>query len=68
MMQHKLCPTCGSERIRRVRRDYARTYRGKPYVVPQLVFHECANCGEQVFSAEAMRKIESCRPAVAATA
>jgi YgiT-type zinc finger domain-containing protein len=62
MIDLKTCPTCGSRRIRRVCRTVRRTYRGKPYTVPRLTFHECPDCGEQVYSPEAMDKIEAHRP------
>jgi YgiT-type zinc finger domain-containing protein len=45
-----------------VRRTVTRTFRGKPYTVPNLTFHECPNCGEQVYSPEAIDKIEAHRP------
>jgi YgiT-type zinc finger domain-containing protein len=61
MIDLKTCPTCGSRRIRRVRRTVTRTSRGRQYTVPQLTFHECPNCGEQIFSPEAMEKIETHR-------
>lgn len=61
MMDLKTCPTCGSKRIHRVRRTVTRTSRGKNYTVPQLTFHECPNCGEQVYSPSAMEKIEAYR-------
>jgi len=61
MLDLNTCPTCGSRRIKRVRRTLTRTSRGSEYTVPNLVFHECPDCGEQVFSPEAMEKIESCR-------
>ena len=62
IMNLKTCPTCGSKRIRRVRRTVTRQSRGKPFTVPQLDFHECPACGEQVYSPDAMAKIEACRP------
>lgn len=61
MINLKTCPTCGSRRIRRVRKTLTRKSRGKRYTVPHLTFHECPNCGEQVFSPEAMEKIEAHR-------
>ena len=36
--------------------------RGREFKVPNLVFHECPDCGEQVYSPEAMERIEACRP------
>ncbi len=62
MIDLKTCPTCGSRRIRRVRRTVTRKSRGKRFTVPNLTFHECPACGEQVYSPEAMEKIEAHRP------
>ena len=62
MIQHKTCPTCGSKRIQRVKRSLSLSAQGKRFTVPAVVFHECPNCGEQVFSPEAMDKIAAHRP------
>jgi len=62
MIDLKTCPTCGSRRIRRVRRNVTRTSQGREFNVPNLTFHECPDCGEQVYSPEAMERIEACRP------
>ncbi len=59
------CPTCGSRRIRQVRRDLTGEFEGRPYTVPGLEFFECPACGEKVFDKEAMRRIEACSPAFA---
>ncbi len=59
------CPTCGSERIKKVRRKWVGKYRGRAYVVPRLEFYECPVCGEKVYDREAMRKIEAYSPAIA---
>jgi YgiT-type zinc finger domain-containing protein len=64
MILHKSCPMCGSARIKRVRRTLSRIYRGRPYRVPNVQFHECPDCGEQLFSPEAVDRIQSCRPKV----
>ena len=56
------CPTCDSTRIRRVRKSVRRTWRERAYVVPNLEFEECRECGERLF---AMRKIETYSPAFA---
>ena len=58
-----ICPTCGSKKIRRVRRDVTRNFKGKEYTVPNLEFYECPDCDERVFDREAMRQIESYSPA-----
>lgn len=59
------CPTCGSEQIKSVCRDWTGTYRGQTYVVPALAFYECPVCGERVFEREALRKIQAYSPAFA---
>ena len=59
------CPTCGSEKIRRAKRNLRRSHRGQTYVVPDLQFLECRACGERVYDREAMRKIEAYSPAYA---
>ena len=62
-LQIKICPTCGSDKIKRVKRDLARKYKGQAYTVPKVEFYECPNCGEKVYDHEAMLKIESHSPA-----
>jgi YgiT-type zinc finger domain-containing protein len=61
------CPTCGSKKIKQVRRNLVRNFRGQAYTVPDLEFHECPDCGERVYDAQAMRKIEAHSPAYAKT-
>ena len=63
MIRITRCPSCGSPRIKRVRRNVTRQYRGKAYTVPGLSFEECPDCGEKLYSPEAMRKIEAVSPA-----
>ncbi len=58
-----ICPTCGSKKIKRVRRKITREYKGEKYSVPAVQFHECPDCGERVFSPDAVRKILSYSPA-----
>jgi YgiT-type zinc finger domain-containing protein len=67
MISVKTCPSCGSRRIKKVKRDLTREFEGHTYVVPDLEFHECPDCGENVYDREAMRKIESHSPAFAKT-
>lgn len=57
------CPTCGSRKIRRVRRDLTEEWRGQRYTVPDVQIEECPDCGEQLFDHEAMQKIEAVCPA-----
>ena len=60
-----ICPTCGSRKIKLVRRNSTRSYKGKPYTVPNLEFYECPDCGERLYDRDAMRKIEKYSPAYA---
>jgi YgiT-type zinc finger domain-containing protein len=59
------CPTCDSPRIERVRKSLRRTWKGQAYVVPNLEFEECPDCGERLFDHAAMQKIEAHSPAYA---
>jgi YgiT-type zinc finger domain-containing protein len=65
MSKLTFCPTCGSKKIKRVRRNLVRNFRGQAYTVPDLEFHECPDCGERVYDAQAMRKIAAHSPAYA---
>lgn len=68
MIDVRTCPTCGSKRIRRVCRPVTRTFKGRTYEVPGLEFHECPDCGENLYGREAMHKLESYHPKLKATA
>jgi YgiT-type zinc finger domain-containing protein len=63
MITVTICPTCGSPRIRLLRKDWKGRSGGKSYIVPDLEFHECPDCGERCYSPEAMRQIELHSPA-----
>jgi len=62
-MEINICPSCGSRRIEKLRRDWDGDFEGKHYVVHDLEYYNCPACGEQVFDREAMRKIEARSPA-----
>ena len=57
------CPTCGSTKIKKIRKDLTATHDGLAYVVPDIEYYECPNCGERVYDRNAMRRIESNSPA-----
>lgn len=57
------CPTCGSRKIKRVRKTVAREFEGKSYTVPDLEFYECPNCGEELYDRPAFQKIVLHSPA-----
>jgi YgiT-type zinc finger domain-containing protein len=56
------CPTCGSRRIERVRGTWSGRYKGKPYEVARLEYYSCPDCGEKVYPAQAMRRIQEASP------
>jgi YgiT-type zinc finger domain-containing protein len=60
----KTCPTCGSDKIKKVKKDWNADYQGKKYSVPSLSFYACPNCGERVYDRDAMRRIEEVSPAL----
>jgi YgiT-type zinc finger domain-containing protein len=60
-----VCPSCGSPKIKKVRRNWSGTYQGHSYTVPSLEFYECPACGEKVYDRQAMREIEARSPAFA---
>ena len=65
MPKLKFCPTCGSEKIKKVRRNLTRIVRGQKYTVPKLEFYECPDCGEHIYDYEAMKKIQAHSPSFA---
>jgi YgiT-type zinc finger domain-containing protein len=63
MLKITTCPSCGSKRIKKVRRNWTGTFKRKTYRVPNLEYYECPDCGEKVYDREAMRRIEAHSPA-----
>lgn len=63
-----VCPSCGSQKINRVRQKWTGQHNGHTYTVENLEFHECPDCGERIYDREAMRKIEANSPAFAKVA
>lgn len=59
------CPSCGSDRIKAVRKDWTGNFAGQAYTVRNLEFYDCPECGEKVYDREAMRRIEEASPAFA---
>ena len=57
------CPSCGGKKIKSVRRNWTSDFNGKEYMVPNLEYYECPDCGEKVYDRDAMRHIETHSPA-----
>jgi YgiT-type zinc finger domain-containing protein len=62
MLEILVCPVCGGK-VKQVREDWVGAYKGKTYIVPDLEYYICEECGEKIYPREAMRKIEACSPA-----
>jgi YgiT-type zinc finger domain-containing protein len=64
MMDLKItvCPTCGSDKIKAVRRTWTGHHREQSYRVPNVEFYECPACGEKAYDRTAMRKNEAHSP------
>jgi YgiT-type zinc finger domain-containing protein len=60
-----VCPSCGSNTIKKVRRNWTGKVSGRTYIVPNLEYYLCPHCGEKVYDRQAMRKIEAHSPAFA---
>jgi YgiT-type zinc finger domain-containing protein len=67
MFEITICPSCGSNKIKTVRRNWTDEFQGQTFTVPNLKFHECPEWGEKMYDREAMRKIEAHSPAFART-
>jgi YgiT-type zinc finger domain-containing protein len=65
MIEITHCPTCGSDKIKKIRRNWTGEFQAKSYTVGDLEFHECPVCAEKVFDRDAMRRIEAHSPAFA---
>jgi len=63
MIRITICPTCGSDKIKRLRRNWTGKVQDETYTVPNLEYYECPDCGEKVYDREAMRNIEAHSPA-----
>lgn len=62
MLKITVCPTCNSDKIKKVRRNWTSKTQSKTYIVPNLEYYECPVCDEKVYDREAMQKIESYSP------
>ena len=63
MLKITTCPSCGSGKIKKVRRNWTGSFKGKRYTVPNLQRYECPDCGERVYDRDAVREIEAYSPA-----
>lgn len=60
-----ICPSCDSPALKKIRNNWTGKVKGKTYMVPNLEYYTCPQCGETFYDREAMRKIESYSPTFA---
>ena len=65
MFQITICPSCGSNSLKKIRGNWTGKFQNQTYKVPRLESYECADCGEKIYDPQAMRKIEAHSPAFA---
>ena len=53
------CPACWSTAIRAVQKDWSERYADKRYVVRNLRYFHCTQCGEKLYDPNAMRRIQA---------
>ena len=63
MIKITICPTCGSDKIKKVCRNWTGKVQGQTYTVPSLEYYECPDCDEKVYDREALQKIRTYSPA-----
>jgi YgiT-type zinc finger domain-containing protein len=64
LLNIKMCPTCGSDKVKHMQKDWVGKYKETAYTVPSLNYFECTNCGEKIYDKEAMLRIEEKSPAL----
>lgn len=55
----KICPTCGSRKIRLMKKDLTFTHRHRTIVVPRVECEECPDCGEVITDYAANQYIDA---------
>ncbi len=62
MFEITVCPVCAGK-VRKIKEDWVSEFKGEKYVVPDLEYYICDECGEPVYPHEALKKIEAFSPA-----
>lgn len=61
-MEITICPVCGGK-VKKVKEDWVGIFKDQEYVVPELEYYICEDCGEKIYPREALKKIETYSPA-----
>ena len=59
-----ICPTCGSEKIKKLKKKWSSEFKGQKYSIPLLEYYECPDCNEKVYDRNAMQQIQEKSPAM----
>jgi YgiT-type zinc finger domain-containing protein len=62
MLEIKNCPVCGNN-VKIVNQDWVGEFKGQNYVVTNLEYYICEQCGEKIYPRDAIRRIEASSPA-----
>lgn len=62
MLLITVCPVCLGK-VETVRKDWIGHFQGQSYVVRDLVYYVCQECGECIFPRETIKKIQAHSPA-----
>ena len=62
MLEITICPVCGGN-VKKVKLDWIGEFKGQKYVVTNLEYYLCEDCGEKIYPRDAMRRIEAHSPA-----
>lgn len=62
MFEITVCPVC-SGKVRKIKEDWIGKFKEQTYIVPDLEYYVCDECGEKIYTREALKKIEAFSPA-----
>ena len=63
MMNITVCPSCGSDTIKKMRGPVSRQFEGETYTVPGISYYACPECGERVYDGDAVSRMQAASPA-----
>jgi YgiT-type zinc finger domain-containing protein len=61
MIEITICPVCAGK-VKKIKEDWVGKVNGQTYIVPDLEYYICAECGERIYPREALKKIELFSP------
>ena len=62
MFEITVCPVCAGK-ARKIKEDWVGEFKEQEYIVPDLEYYICDECGERIYPHEAIKRIELFSPA-----